>query len=278
MPPPRRARWPRRPPSSAAGEPDRLAGLTRRRRASSGASVRGRRGVDVALAGGGRRQPAVQREGTGEDGDEEDGDAHAGDDDGADAVLPAVEEGVGVPAGEAGRRRASSPARPAARRAATPTVRPRRPRAGSDERPTRRRRGRGTTMWSSLSANQSAPSRSSSGRSSTKCTSPVMVIPATAASRTTRHQRPSRAGSRHSCQAVTATRRLLWIVKYETRRPSRMPRPGTSDSSSTRPALEHEDGLEDERGRGDDGDDEVQRGGRGMPSRRGSLGPSRRCP
>ena len=71
----------------------------------------------------------------------------------------------------------------------------------------------GTTMCSSLSATQSAPVRSSSGRSRKKCTSPVTVMPTSPASRTTRQPGWSAAGSRARTVEEIATRMLLWIVK-----------------------------------------------------------------
>ena len=86
-----------------AGQPDRLAGLSRRARAPQEGRCEPAVASSLALAGGGGGQTAVERECPGEDGDEQDGDAQAGDDDGPDTVLPAVEEGVGVPAGRAGR-------------------------------------------------------------------------------------------------------------------------------------------------------------------------------
>jgi hypothetical protein len=46
-----------------------------------------------------------------------------------------------------------------------------------------------------------------------KCTTPVTVIPTRAAVRPTRHHGRSASGSRASTVEVTATRRLLWIVK-----------------------------------------------------------------
>ncbi|GAB3757633.1 hypothetical protein GCM10028864_41850 [Microlunatus parietis] len=71
----------------------------------------------------------------------------------------------------------------------------------------------GATTWSSLSVAYDQPSRSSSGRRKNQCTSPVMIIPITAASRSTRQNAPSRSGLITNETAATAASRLLWIVK-----------------------------------------------------------------
>ena len=192
---------------------------------------RGRRRCSGRPPDGCGRHPAVEPGQQAGEGEEEHGDADAGDGDRAGPLGADVEEGVGVPAGDGADD--EGPDQPGDR-----------PGEGA-QRVAPRARGRGpatsqpmtassgTTMCSSLSAAQLAPSRSSSGRSSTKCTRPGDGDADERGRRAPAATSGRRAAGRGQLHGGDGDEQVALDREVGDERPSRVSSGGTSVSAST---------------------------------------------